>query len=78
MHDVERKTEAVIGTLRMRRGEGARRRPSRQPKEHSEPIDEIVLAAKNKGLIDNLQRQSDADAAANMVLQSSRTGETLR
>src|SRR6516165_10753687 len=78
MHDVERKTEAVIGTLRMRCRQSTGCQPSGQPNAHAEPIDEIVPAAKDQRLIDNMEGQGHADAAANMILQSSRTGETLR
>src|SRR5262245_31665914 len=77
MEDLQREAEFRVGKLGVSDVERARSEPGRQEQAPTEQLEEIVLAAEDQCAFAGIDRQRHADAAADIFLKASRTGEAL-
>src|SRR5262249_30962206 len=77
MEDLQREAEFRVGKLGVSDVERARSEPGRQEQAPTEQLEEIVLAAEDQCAFAGIDRQRHTDAAADIFLKASRTGEAL-
>src|SRR5262245_65813086 len=77
MEDLQREAEFSVGKLGVSDVERAGSEPGRKEQAPTEQLEEIVLAAEDQCAFAGIDRQRHADAAADIFLKASRTGEAL-
>src|SRR5262245_1183011 len=78
MRDLQREHEAAIAQFRMRDAYGARARPGGPAQPPAPHLDEIARAAEAQGAVLDADLQIHSDAAADVLLETSRAGKTFR